>query len=257
MQSDVDIKSIITRRAELRFSTSAALFVHMKITEEEFRSELRSNPILAAGLSCNYGGQLAEGEPGDRALQEIDYRRRGARSHTQSRSDAQGADCHAAANPPEMITWPEFVGAFLPLAQWEWGEGALRHRSEGGGGNGDFSSGHGRWEAGLLPDVDDDEIELLRVAFAVRTSGVRGRDEPGVATLAELRAASAELDGEEPLEEPIRKAIKVRQYASTTRKADPVRVMSQTGVRLPGKILRTCDTINLRPLLNGGVPFSL
>lgn len=216
MRSDVDIKSIITRSAELRFSTFTAFFVHMKITEEEFRAELRSNPMLAAGLSCNYGGQPAEEEPGDRALQEIGHRRRGARTYTQSRNKAQDADCHAAANPPEMITWPEFVGAFLPLAQWERDEGALRHRSKGGGGNGDFPSGHGRWEAGLLPDVDDDEIELLRVAFAVRTSGVRGRGESGMATLAELRAASAELDGEEPLEEPIRKAMKVRQYASTT-----------------------------------------
>lgn len=182
----------------------------MKITEQEFHAELRSNPMLAAGLSCNYGGQAAEGELGDRALREMDHRRRGARSHTQSRNDVQKADCQAAANLPEMITWPEFVGAFLPMAQWERGEGAARHGSKGGGKNGEFSSGHGGWEAGLLPDVDDDEIELLRVAFAVRTSGVRRRGEPGVATLAELRAASAELDGEEPLEEPIRKAIKVR-----------------------------------------------
>ena len=118
------------------------------------------------------------------------------------------------------ISWTEFVGAFLPLGRWvpaedsaEQGDhwrgtekGKNGHRVRGG-------VGKQTGEGGL---VDKDEMQLLRVAFALAAVGTsRGpggeADAGALVSLAELRAASALLDGEEPPEGPIRKALEVKR----------------------------------------------
>lgn len=135
------------------------------------------------------------------------------------------------------ITWPEFVGAFIPLGRLAFEGGAHVEQEEedqeqgrgvaageesnrgsgrgslllltrrGCGNNGTTTSGEGL--------VDEDEMQLLRVAFA--TTAGRGGGRIGVevvVSLAELRAASSALDGEDPPEGAVRKALGVsNQYS--------------------------------------------
>lgn len=147
-----------------------------------------------------------------------------------SRSSIEGVGpCDAKEPSQSAFTWPEFVSVFLPLGKWEadelegsteeGGRGSKevggRRGNEGGSGRDKGEEGRGdREEEGGVPlplvgvadGLGEGELQLLRVAFA--TVAGRGFDD-GTVSLTELRAASAELDGEEPPEEPVRKALQV------------------------------------------------
>lgn len=123
------------------------------------------------------------------------------------------------------ISWPEFVEAFIPLGQWGWDAGVDAEPQQGKWVNGGAANqDQGKQEAGEEQTggaglVDEDEMPLLRVAFAAIAVGATrngGRAGDGeVVSMAELRAASALLDGEEPPEEPVRKALGVSIVPAT------------------------------------------
>ena len=200
-------------------------------------------------------------------MREIHHRRRrcSALGGVQSRDDgAKEAGRQVEADSLETITWPEFVGAFLPLKSWEEGKRAARHRDKTKDEPEQCSPADDcGWDNGLLPDADDEEMELIQLAFAVRASGVQGRSGGVTATLTELRAASAELDGVVPPEEPIRKALRVSQWLywnDAGRRAKPrpqARIDSCTGhveetkliIVVRVLLLPACDAIHV-----GGSP---
>lgn len=95
-----------------------------------------------------------------------------------------------AAGEEELITWAEFVAVFVPL-------GPMKSAKETATETTEVES----WRAG----VNDEELELLRVAFATVDHGCNGR-----VSLAELRAVCAELDEEEPPEAALGNAMGVR-----------------------------------------------
>lgn len=138
-----------------------------------------------------------------------------------SPASMKGAEPRDSKASPQstIITWPEFVSLFISLGQWEpenWdGGGKEGHRrGKDGGGRGGEEDGtrEGKEKeykeltplVGVTKGLGEGELQLLRVAFA--TVAGRGIDD-GTVSLTELRAASAELDGEEPPEEPVRKAL--------------------------------------------------
>lgn len=161
---------------------------------------MRANPVLAASL-----GPSGDEEPGDRALRIIHHHRRTAATEA---SDSKTGDRHENESrdstdkeSSSSITWPEFVGAFVPLALLG---GKTEAKGKGGeGGQERASSVDAFDEAG----VGEEDLELLRVAFAMVYAGGSGGD--AAMSLSELRQASAELDGEEPPEEPARQALGV------------------------------------------------
>lgn len=127
------------------------------------------------------------------------------------------------------ITWPEFVGAFIPLGRLAFEGGAHVEQEEedqeqgrGEAAGEECNRRSGRGSPLLLTGtttsgeglVDEEEMQLLRVAFA--TTAGRGGERVGaevVVSLVELRAASAALDGEDPPEGAVRKALGVsNQY---------------------------------------------
>ncbi|CAM9744831.1 unnamed protein product [Scytosiphon promiscuus] len=145
------------------------------------------------------------------------------------------------------ITWPEFVSAFVPLDRWDWEEdddtaekekgqgdhaaeqrqGAEGQERREGADNGGGRKGEPRFGSHISPKqrgsgtiggeasqggmVDKQDLQLLKVAFAITVgvghSGEKGFGAGAMVSLAELRAASAALDGEEPPEEPVRQAL--------------------------------------------------
>ena len=174
------------------------------------------------------------GGPGARALREILRRRQ--RRHSDRRSSSSAGE-QLPDNAKDIlekrrqqrqqqqtaiatISWPEFVDAFIPLGQWEWDDAvdAELQQENLTGSRAAANQEQGRREAGEEQAgeggiVGGDEVQLLRVAFAATAVGSsRSGGEAGVGpvvSLAELRAASALLDGEEPPEEPVRKALGV------------------------------------------------
>ncbi|CBJ33221.1 calmodulin-like myosin-light chain [Ectocarpus siliculosus] len=128
------------------------------------------------------------------------------------------------------ITWPEFVGAFIPLGRLAFEGGAHveqeeedQEQGQGVAAGEESNRGSGRGSPLLLTRrrcgnngtttsgeglVDEDEMQLLRVAFA-STAGCGGEriGAKVVVSLAELRAASSALDGEDPPEGAVRKAL--------------------------------------------------
>lgn len=98
-----------------------------------------------------------------------------------------------AAGEGELMTWTEFVGVFVPLGSMENAKKTATEETE-----------VDSWRAGL----NDEELELLTVAFATVDHGCDGR-----VSLAELRAACAELDEEEPPDALVYSAIGVRSVA--------------------------------------------
>lgn len=217
---------------DLTLPGSAHRSVGAQISAADFRTELLNNPILAASLALPNGGDSeprgVEGGPGARALREMLGRRH--RRHC-SRHRSRNAGEELPDNGEEKyekqqqhsamatISWPEFVDAFIPLGQWGWDDAVDAEPQQatlidGGVANQD----QGRREAGEEHTqeegiVGEDEMQLLRVAFAATAVGAsRNGEEAGagaVVSLAELRAASALLDGVEPPEEPVRQALGV------------------------------------------------
>lgn len=173
----------------------------VQMSDREFLKELRANPALAASL-----GPSGDEEPGDRALRIIHHRRRTAASEASDRRTGDRQECESRDSTDKdsssNITWPEFVGAFVPLAIFG---GKTEAKGKGGeGGQERASSSSDTFdEAG----VGEEDLELLRVAFAMVCVGGSGGD--AAVSLSELRQASAELDGEEPPEEPVRRALGV------------------------------------------------
>lgn len=148
----------------------------------------------------------------------------------------------------DTITWPEFVSAFVPLGQWDLEEEADAGEKQEARGRHAAEHGQGGREGGAVREgergqgrelrngsqlsaqrleskaikavetqggfVSREDLQMLRVAYSMTAVGAGRGDEEGfgagvVVSLAELRAASAALDGEEPPEEPVRKALKV------------------------------------------------
>eukprot|EP00903_Cladosiphon_okamuranus_P006300 g6178.t1 len=221
------------RRSFLRIGRRAAWG---EISAVDFRTELLNNPILAASLTLPNGGDSeshgVQGDPGARALSEI-LGRRHRRHCGRRRSRKAGEELpdngqekhgkqqhqHQHQSAIATISWPEFVDAFIPLGEWDWdvAVGAEPQRATLMGG-GATNQDQGRREAGEEHTregviVGEDEVQLLRVAFAATTVGASCSDgEAGagaVVSIAELRAASALLDGVEPPEELVRKALGV------------------------------------------------
>ena len=99
------------------------------------------------------------------------------------------------------------MSVFLPLGQWgarDW-EGDKQEEEED------------KLQASLVGVLGgwlgEGELQLLRVAFATVAAG---RDfDDGTVSLTELRAASTQLDGMEPPEEPVRKALQVKGSTCT------------------------------------------
>lgn len=91
-----------------------------------------------------------------------------------------------SAGETHLLSWAEFVGLFIPLG------------------------GMGNAEDVLMKEIktkvklNDEELELLVVAFAIVDHGCDGR-----VSLTELRAACGALDGEEPPEAPVYSALGV------------------------------------------------
>lgn len=163
------------------------------------------NPVLAASL-----GPSGDEEPGDRALRIIDHHRRTTAreaidSNSGDRKENESLDSTTdERSSPKNITWPEFVGAFIPLARTAEGKAWAKGKQQGEEGTQGRASSSGTFEAA---GVGEEDLELLRVAFAITNCGGSGSD--GAVSLSELRQASAELDGEEPPEEPVRRALGV------------------------------------------------
>lgn len=165
---------------------------------------MQNNPLLAAALLPPNGDETPGEAPGGRVVREIRRRRRAARcsDDKQDRTEnIKGRD----EERPSSISWPEFVGVFVPLGKWG---------PEGGQTSGEEAERRSSSRA-QEEKLDGEELQLLRVAFAMVVA--RGCED-GTVSLAELRAASAELDGEEPPEEPVRKALTVRDAHSKGRR---------------------------------------
>jgi len=238
--------------SDFAFDTALHPFFDDQVTAADLSEELRNNPVLAAALALPNGTETdtlaREVGPGACVLREI-YRRRRLRREYEARHSGSSSDeakqdiaggevthveatrSRAASGGHEeergkrrqqrqteraAISWPEFVGAFLPLGQWVPAEDSTDHKEQRRRGEaarqGEGGTGRGKRGDGGL--VDRDEMQLLRVAFAVVAAGASlgdgGEvDARAMVSLAELRAASALLDGEEPPEGPIRKALEV------------------------------------------------
>lgn len=203
-----------------------------QISAADFKAELVHNPTLAASLTLPNGGDSdppgVEGGPGIRALKELLRRRH--RRHGDGRSSnsdvEESLDDSRDGNRAKLqqqtatttISWPEFVDAFIPLGEWGW-DGAENAEPQQKNAMGDGAAmqdpqkqGAGEEKAGEGGMIEQDEMQLLRVAFAATAIGAKragGGNQGEVVSLAELRAASALLDGEEPPEEPVRKALEV------------------------------------------------
>ena len=191
----------------------------VQITEREFREELQNNPVLSAALAPPLGdGTLGE-EAGEHALREI-YRRWGARCSDDEKRRTPGVGPSDGKESSSTITWPEFVSVFIPLGQWEaeYWEGGKEMEEEG------------RVPSslmGVVGGLGEGELQLLRVAFAT----VTGRGfEDGTVSLTELRVASAQLDGVETLEEPVRKALQVKGRSVLDKRAYPFLMLFVYGV---------------------------
>lgn len=152
-----------------------------------------------SGSGSDKGGTERRVDGGEDAMLERIRKAETDHSDKEQEHHKQQQEQHQRYQQPlniaTTITWPEFVGAFVPLGQWEWGD------EENQGGN----------------LVDNDELQLLRVAFAMTAAGASRRRGEGanagqVVSLAELRAASAALDGEEPPEGPVLKALGVSKH---------------------------------------------
>lgn len=177
----------------------------------EFCAELDTNPVLAAAMGPD-SDEGRDNDPEERVLMLL--RQRGDGRHQLSMG-ASGSSESSSKNEPgrnvnlaikddddPWLTWADFVGVFLPL-----GKSTAKNvdDDEGGcvGGGGEMAEVDTKrlsWQPGL----GNEELELLRVAFAMVDHGCDGR-----VSLAALREACAELDGEEPAEGPVRSALEV------------------------------------------------
>lgn len=173
-------------------------FVCAQITKYDFCNELQRNPVLAAALPPPYGDDALEEELGEHVLRDILRRRRTPQSNEHKKTHEEDIETRDDDNDrASIISWPEFAGVFLPLAQYKdtRGETNLEEKERG---------------SSLWAKVEEEELQLLRVAFAAVVSGGCG---DRLVSLAELRMASAGLDGEEPPEEPVRTALEVRNVS--------------------------------------------
>lgn len=222
-----------TSSDDLRLPCSAHRYNGAQISAADFRAELLHNPILAASLALPNGGDSdlpgVKGGPGARAVREI-LRRSHRRHRDRCRSSNDGEELPDNGKEEEhekqqrtaktTISWPEFVDAFIPLGQWGWDD-AVDAEAQRGKWMGGEAANHDQESQEAAAEeqtgggglVGKDELQLLRVAFAATAVGAStsggGADAGAVVSLAELRAASALLDGEEPPEEPVREALGV------------------------------------------------
>lgn len=218
----VNIRDFFSRRSVVNIDNipvqpfSSPLVFRTQMTVREFRTELRTNPVLAAAASCLSGDRAPGGEPGDSALREVARRR----DMVNSKARQDGAtDNHGGEGDDSLdtITWRDFVRVFIPLGTMERDEDENGMTGGGEVGNKESTTA---WPAGqqsgdrVAMETDSDELELLRVAYLTKVSDSHARGSGGVLSLAELRAASAELDGEEPPEEPVRNVFGVRKCSS-------------------------------------------